>query len=214
MVRPVSIPPNRIFIVYSPTAHTAPDFTIKGLASTSGRLDVIVRAIISTFKLKEDMVRYNVRFYGVLDGPPKPPLTIEISPTLFLEENVEFREDEVALKIKMAMEGKAISGISILKVGLKRLIFELSKSNTLIYLRENGDEFNKVIKYIVGSEIKGELTFILGSHVDIPLEYEGYILRSCRFKVKVGPLSYLTSHVITLTNYVLDRYFALNRLTP
>jgi len=67
----------RAFLIKASKTHTGPTFSLRSLASTSGRLDVVLRSIISAFWWGEKL-RRDLTFYALLEGPPQPPLVVEI----------------------------------------------------------------------------------------------------------------------------------------
>ena len=186
----------RIFLVVSPTATTSPDFPLKGVAGRTGRLDVIARSIVSAFKVR-DNYRRNVMFYALLLGPPNPPkLLIVDGRTL---EKTPSSEREALLLIKKSLQGKELEGVRVENWGFKHVIKHfLRMTKNIYYLREDGKWFYEKVrpsKYNV---------FILGSHVDLPHEYETFLRDRKIPRVSLGRISYLTSQCITIIHWFLD----------
>ncbi|MHA1579440.1 MAG: hypothetical protein ACTSUQ_07420 [Candidatus Freyarchaeota archaeon] len=67
----------RVFILKASTARTDNKFTIKDLPGSSGRIDLVCRCILAAL-LTSSSHRTDTILYAVLEGPPRPPLTIEI----------------------------------------------------------------------------------------------------------------------------------------
>jgi len=185
----------RAFIVKASQARTAPDFSLRSIASTSGRLDVVLRSIISAFKTC-DGIRENVDFYAILTGPPNPPVQLWISGM----EKPEIPENEIELAtiIKRLLAGETIKGYHISKASFEKTILSLMKQYYIFYLHENGEDIRK-------THFKpGSYAFVLGDHVGLPLSDERFLEKLKVKKISLGPISYLTSQCITIVNNELD----------
>ncbi|MBD3227272.1 MAG: hypothetical protein GF329_03710 [Candidatus Lokiarchaeota archaeon] len=62
-------------IMEAKKARTAPNFLIKDIPGTSGRLDVVMRCFLSTFSFPGEINR-DIIFTVVLMGLPDPPQTL------------------------------------------------------------------------------------------------------------------------------------------
>jgi len=197
----------RVFLVVSPTAVTSPNFKLKGIAGSTGRLDVIARSIIAALKTKNG-IRGDTEFWGLLEGPPNPPILIKV-----IGSEVGYipcSEIEVIKNLRNIMKGECIKGYILEKKGFKEVVKELmSRVSSLYYLRENG---RKMSEETFRHERVG---FILGSHVDLPPNYEEYLISLGVEKVSLSSMSYLTSQCIVIVHRILDRIHYLHRtLTP
>lgn len=65
----------RTFIIKANKAHTRGDFSLKDLPGTSGRIDLLCRALNSAFLLSRGF-RKDVKVWVNLNGSPDPPKTI------------------------------------------------------------------------------------------------------------------------------------------
>ncbi|HIQ03466.1 MAG TPA: hypothetical protein EYH40_03495 [Desulfurococcales archaeon] len=200
----------RIFIVKSPTATTSPNFPLKGIAGATGRLDVICRSIISAFKLKSGF-RRNTVFYGVLCGPPQPPLTVVVdgrkATTIPLNEIEVARVIRDLIRAYSSGETHSYSGWSIYRWDLRKVINSILSSMRalLIYLKEDGENVEKVLNKInTYMRDYDSIVFVLGSHVDLDPDDEKILEEHNALRVSIGPYSYLSSHVITYVHYILD----------
>lgn len=190
----------RIFIVKSSTATTSPNFSLRNIAGTSGRLDVICRSIINAF-LVNGSIRREIEFYGVLEGPPNPPKTIFISGS----ELSYLPRDEVAMAkiVKHLLSGASASpGFHLLKIGFKKLVSNFkSRDFKLTYLHEKGSyirDFN--------FDLNEEYCFILGGHLGLDLPSELFLFSLNIPCISLGSVKYLTSQCITIVNEFLDRF--------
>ena len=188
----------RTFIVVSPTARTSPDFPLKGIAGSTGRLDVIARSILTILQLDEN-IRKSIVFKALLMGPPNPPIVLEVYGSLV--RGIYENEIKVIEAIRKVLAGEHVEGFSIEKVSLKKLLENLLNTHERVYyLHENGEEILRSIKPAK------TIAFILGSHVDIPTEYEVIIDKMNIPRVSLGSISYLTSQCIIIVNWLLDNY--------
>lgn len=198
----------RVFIVKSPTATTSPNFPLRGIAGATGRLDVICRSIISAFKLKSGF-RRNTVFYGILCGPPQPPLTIVVNgkkaTTIPLSEIEVAKVIRDLIKAYSSRKTHSYSGWSIYRWDLCKVINSIlsSMKALLIYLKEDGEYVERVFSRINMGEYDS-IVFVLGSHVDLDPSDERVLEEYNALRVSVGPYSYLSSHVITYIHYILD----------
>lgn len=186
----------RIFVVKASMAVTSPDFNPAGLAS-AGRMDVVARAAIAALSLKSG-VREDVLFYAVLEGPPRPPVTIELRGWEL--RRLPLSEAEVGLLIQKLLRGEAVEGVVARKTGFREVVLGLLKClgvSRVIYLHEHGVDIESL-------ELGGRLAMILGDHRGVDSATESW-LRSLGIRwVSLGPTPYFTEHCITYVNHLLD----------
>ena len=183
----------REFLIVSPTAITSPNFPLKGIAGSTGRLDVIARAILVAKTLKTNAY---IIVKALLLGPPKPPLLLEVH--IPQVNRVYDNEVEVISDIRKAMMGERVNGFYIERISFKHVLSELVDVNkNVYYLHEKGDSFKTI-------RPSATIAFILGSHVDIPAVYERIIDQYGIKRVSLGNVSYLTSQCIIIVNWLLD----------
>ena len=187
----------RAFLIKASKSCTAPIFSVRSLASTSGRLDVIIRCIFSAF-IWNGLIRKDTKFYAVLEGPPSPPLVIEIdgSELNYLPNN----ELGMANLIIKLMRNEKIRGFKIYKENFKNLVTKLKSKYNVLYLHEMGKDIRKM-----SFNPKDKYLFILGDHIGIDKESERYLLSLKIPLVSLGPISYLSSQCIILVHEELDR---------
>ncbi|NPA84587.1 MAG: hypothetical protein GXO07_01110 [Crenarchaeota archaeon] len=175
----------RIFVAQSKTATTSPAFPRKGLASHTGRLDVVARMLRASLWTAEG-VRRDSSFVVTLEGPPSPPLTL-----FFKGRELEADlsdERRAAEAIRACMKGE-LKGCKASKKSFEEVLKGLGVK--LYVLREDGEELG---------EVGLPAAFVLGTQHDpeLPqwLEAEA---------ISIGPKSYLASHCIFYLHYWLDR---------
>ena len=176
----------RIFVTLSKTATTSPAFPRKGVASRTGRLDVVARMLRAALWTEEG-IRRDTHFFVTLEGPPKPPLTLRFfGPKL----EADLSDEPSSLEaIRACMNGELKGCVA------KRESFEevLRSLGVKVYLlSEDGVDVWSV-------DFPKSLAVVLGSQHDVEVSPE-----LVEAKVSLGPKSYLASHCIYYVHYVLD----------
>jgi len=187
----------RTFIIYSPTAWSSLDFNPKNLPGY-GRLDVIFRTVLSAFK-KHQGFRDDVKVVSIHEGPPDPPLVLTFIKD-FIKKYKPYNEVELARNVLQHIDELKPSKHSMMKV----IDDFIKEGYHVFYLKESGENIDEALKKLKNSE---RLCFILGSQVDIPANVESKILSFGIDVVSIGPKSYLSSQVVTIVNYVVDRFY-------
>jgi tRNA (pseudouridine54-N1)-methyltransferase len=192
----------RTFIVVGHKATTSPDFSLEDIPGTSGRLDILCRAVTASFVLSHGM-RKDVNVYLVLLGGVVPK-TIWLKGDELKHLNPDERTTAALLKKALALEATAgwarsTPGIFIRTGGLAELLPDL-KDRKLVYLREDGRD----IRTFNDGALKGDLAFVLGDHTGMTPEEESMILQAGATVVSVGPTSLHADHCIVLVNWALD----------
>ena len=185
------------------TATTSPDFLLRNVAGTSGRLDVVCRCILSAFRV-DGAIRRDVDFYAVLEGPPRPGMVLSILGSYL--KSLPNSEVDVASIIKDLLvmgEGghPCYPAFRIARGSFERLILGLAKNSIkLLYLHERGIAIEKLM-----FELGGQYGFILGDHLGLDPNSERFLDSIGVSRVSLGPISYLASHCITIVHEELDR---------
>jgi len=200
---------DRIFVLKSSTARTSSDFNLRDLPSSSGRLEVVCRCAISAI-LDSGRIRRDTVFVGVLEGPPSPPLSLRFDGGRLRD--LPFSEIALAAMLKdvfgdLEKSDMHVSpcppGLLVEKKSFNEAISSEMTSNkrgALYYLHEKGEDIRNADMSIQDTKI-----FIVGDQKGLTAEDE-HVLDELRAKrVRVGPISYLSSQVITLVHYELDR---------
>ncbi|RLF08166.1 MAG: hypothetical protein DRJ64_01565 [Thermoprotei archaeon] len=192
---------NIAIILKASQAVTSPSFTVKSLASLGGRMDLVARAIISSFMTKKGL-RKNIFFISVFEGPPNPPLVFMIDGTKF-ESYSLISEKDVGEIILKALKGESQNGVFIQKENFRNIVnffLQRLKRNQIVYLHEKGVD----IRRIPISRLRDSKVFILGDHKGIDKKDERWLVTKEISMVSIGPISYLSSHSITI---VLEEIF-------
>lgn len=188
----------REFVFFSRKGKTTGNFNTENLMA-AGRLDIVCHSVISAFFISEGM-RGHVRFHLILNGPPDPPKHIIMEP----DQDTPISKKDIGNLIRICLykfeEGekvKAFPGIWVERKSFQDLIRE-KKDGNLILLDEKGEDVDKV-------EIGEDPIFIVGDHLGIPKGEKKFLERYEPKKIKIGPLTYFTSHTISYLNIKLDQ---------
>ncbi|WP_048148253.1 tRNA (pseudouridine(54)-N(1))-methyltransferase TrmY [Palaeococcus ferrophilus] len=196
----------RTFIIKANEAHTKADFSLSDLPGTSGRIDLLCRALNAAFMLSHGF-RKSVRVWLNLNGPPNPPKTIRFEgPRLKVRLNPD--ERSTAKLIAKALKGgeglrepvkevEVLPGLYVSNMTFEDVVRRTLKEARLFHLHENGRDISDV-------SFGGNVAFVLGDHIGLSEENERF-LDGISERISVGPKVYLTSHVISYVNITLDR---------
>ncbi len=190
----------REFLLYAQEAVTEP-FSLNNL-SGSGRMDVIVRCVSSTFFLSSSL-RKDSNLYISLNGPPRPPVLLS-----FLGSELKglyYDERSIAGKIREALRlvanknrTRVSKGFYAERISFRDFIKDFAEKRRLVYLHQNG-------KDIRDTRFLGNELFILGDHGGLPQKEEKFLDSIGAERISVGPEIYLASHCIVLVHNEIDR---------
>ena len=180
----------REFILYSRLGRTNSNFEN---LHDGGRLDIVHECIISSLFLSHG-IRKNVVFHAVLNGPPSPPLHLEIEGEYLRNVRTDIHTWHEILK--RVLSGRNHPGVSLCKTGFEALLRAKAEKSEIYVLEEGG-------KDIAETEISANPVFVLGDHVGLPRKAEIFALRY-GMKISLGRIPYLAASCITILNYVLD----------
>jgi tRNA (pseudouridine54-N1)-methyltransferase len=161
----------------------------------AGRMDIVHECIVASLFLSHGL-RRNVIFHAILNGPPKPPLHLQIRGSELYDVRTDI--DTWQGILKKTMNRKAHPGVvAVAKTGFEALLKGKAETNHVYVLEEDG-------KNITETEIKSNPIFVLGDHVGLPKKAEAFALRYGE-KISLGKQPYLAASCITILNYLLDR---------
>ena len=159
----------------------------------AGRLDIVQECIVASLFLSHGL-RRNVTFHTILNGPPNPPLHIQINgETLY---DVRTDVDTWQSILRKVIAGKNHPGITSSKTSFEALL-KSKAENRMVYVLEEGG------KKITETLLADNAVFVLGDHVGLPKKAESFALRYGE-KVSLGKQPYLAASCITVINYLLD----------
>ncbi len=198
----------RKFIIYSGKGATTPDFIIKDLPGSGGRMDLNARCVISTLWLSGSM-REDSSIYISLNGEPDAPLVITFNGGELRKVSPD--ERSISIWIKKALERKDIiskkgnwlethDGIAIARKTFEELLEERMKKGSLYLLHETGKDVRK-------EKLNVDPVFVLGDHMGLPEEKVHTVEKLAEEKLSLGPETYLSSQCITIVQNELDRRY-------
>ena len=182
----------REFILFSRIGQTDSSFNS---LHDAGRLDIMHECIVSSLFLSHGL-RRDVTFHAILNGPPNPPVHIEIDGETLYDVRTDMETWQGI--IKKVLAGKQHPGVRKDKVSFEALLKSRAEAGWSIYVLEEGGKE-------LGDVVFGEKSvFVLGDHVGIPKKAEAFALRFGE-KISLGKTPYLATSCITVINYTLDQ---------
>jgi tRNA (pseudouridine54-N1)-methyltransferase len=180
----------REFLLYSRMGKTDPHWTN---LHDAGRLDIVYECIVTSLFLSHGL-RRNVTFNAVLNGPPNPPMHLQINGAELYDVRTDI--DTWQTILKKTLNGKTHPGITTSKTSFEALVKAKAETANIYILEEGG-------KNIAETELKENPLFVLGDHVGLPKNAERFALRFGE-KISLGKTPYLAASCITIINYLLD----------
>jgi tRNA (pseudouridine54-N1)-methyltransferase len=201
----------REFIYYSKNAVTTGNFPLDNLMK-AGRMDIACNIVIMSFFVSHNM-REDVKLHLIFDGPPNPPVHIEMNPSAGkiadVENKIDISKKDVAGLIKKILykapqkvgqpKREVFAGYSVEKKSFSNLITELLEQGKKIYILDKRGEDIRNLK------LDDNSVFVLGDQDGIPKQEMKRIKGLEISKVSVGPYMYFASQAITLVQNELDR---------
>jgi tRNA (pseudouridine54-N1)-methyltransferase len=190
----------RTFILYTNKGRTDHKFSLEDLPSSGGRMDLVARFITSCMFISHKM-RQDTRVFVILNGAPKPPVTIEINPSV---RKIGVDERSVALWIRKLLEEledrdsfHMYNGLKATRESFRDIIKRLKKEGTIYVLNEGGVSIKK-------TKFEKNPIFIIGDHVGVPEKEEKFALRLGK-KLSLGKTPYLASTCVSLLHWTIDQ---------
>jgi len=189
-------------VVIGHRATTSAEFSLDDLSGATGRLDILLRCITSSFHLSHG-IRTDVETHLVLQGPPNPPRTLRFVGSELKYLNPDERSTAAlvrnALSAKSEGETKASPGVYISSRSYSDVISLLAKNSQIYYLKEDGHDMRKMPSF------EQDITFVLGDDRDLTPEEEEILSQYNPLKVSLGKKSLHADHCIVIVNNELDR---------
>jgi tRNA (pseudouridine54-N1)-methyltransferase len=181
----------REFVLFSRIGQTDSNFQS---LHDAGRLDIVHECIVSSLFLSHGL-RRDVTFHTVLNGPPNPPVHIQIDGSTLYDVRTDM--DTWRVILKKTLSGKPHPGITRDKTSFEALLKAKSQTHQVFVLEEDGKDLNDV-------SLGNNCLFILGDHVGLPKKAEFFAQRFGE-KISLGKTPYLAASCITIINYALDQ---------
>ncbi len=181
---------SREFILFSRLGRT--DAGFRNLHD-AGRLDIVYECIVASLFLSHG-IRKDVAFHAILNGPPKPPIHVQIDgQTLHDVRTDQQTWDQI---LRNVLSSKSHPGIGTNRTGFETLLKTKAQASPIYVLEEGGEEINR-------TSIGSNPVFVLGDHIGLPRTVESFALRFGE-KISLGKQPYLAASCITVINYILD----------
>jgi len=172
----------RRYVVLGHRAITSADFKLDDLCGSTGRLDILLRCVNSSFFLSHG-IRKDVEVTLMLLGEPNPPKTIRIDGREVRYLNPDERSTAALIRNALLQKGegerRCSPGIYVSERSYEEVLSNISKESKMYYLHEKGEDIRT-------APLAEDCTFVLG-------------------RLSLGPISYHADHCITLVNNELDR---------
>jgi tRNA (pseudouridine54-N1)-methyltransferase len=181
----------REFILFSRIGQTDSNFHS---LHDAGRLDIVHECIVSSLFLSHGL-RRDVTFHAILNGPPTPPVHIQIDGETLYDVRTDMDTWQVILK--KTLQGKPHPGFTKDKTSFEALVKAKAQHRKIYVLEEDGRDLSEV-------ELEENSLFILGDHVGLPKKAEVFAQRFGE-KISLGKQPYLAASCITIINYTLDQ---------
>lgn len=181
----------REFLLYSRMGRTDSNWIS---LHDAGRLDITYECIVASLFLSH-AIRKDAVFHAILNGPPKPPVHLEINGETL--HDVRTDQDTWRQILKKVLSGKMHPGVRSSRISFEALIKAKAEKAQIYVLEEDG-------KDIFQADIGENPVFVLGDHVGLPKKVESFALRFGE-KISLGKKPYLAATCVTILNYLLDR---------
>jgi tRNA (pseudouridine54-N1)-methyltransferase len=169
-------------------------------------MDLVCRCILSALLLSNTH-RIDTVFYAVLEGPPRPPLTIEIQGEKIEEMPRDELQMGIVLKKILSLEKEPFpSGFRVINRDFRNLVEEQINKSKIYYLHQSGSDIKRILSEFQNAE-KPQLTFLLGDHMGFKQKDIEYFKEKSIEPLSLGLKEYLGSHCIFLVHEKLDRIF-------
>ncbi len=181
------------FVLYSRKGRT--DGNFKTLVD-AGRLDTVYQCILTSI-YKSHAHRHDVIFHAFLNGPPSPPIHLQVEGKALKDARLDERSWENILR--NVLNGDNHPGITTKKESLQGFIRARAGAGAPIFvLEEKGEN-------IWDLDFSDSTIFVLGDHIGLPKKDEKFLLRFGK-KVSLGKQRYLAASGIDIINYMLDEH--------
>jgi tRNA (pseudouridine54-N1)-methyltransferase len=179
------------FILFSRIGQTDSNFHS---LHDAGRLDIVHECIVSSLFLSHGL-RRDVTFHAILNGPPKPPVHIQIDGSTLYD--VRTNMDTWQGILKKILQDKPHPGITKDKTSFEALLKDKAQTQKVYVLEEDGKDIDQI-------ELSENGLFVLGDHVGLPKKVELFAQRFGE-KISLGKTPYLAASCVTIINYSLDQ---------
>lgn len=192
----------RRFVILGHRAVSGPDFNLKDIPGTGGRLDVLVRCIPAAL-LTSHGVREDTDIYLVHLGPPEAPKVVHVRGAEVQHLNPDERTTAMLLQKALGafttgpVWQTSTPGVRVAAIGLEDLEAEL-EGTRFFRLDEGGRDIADV-------ELAEDCVFMLGDDQGFTPEEVELLERWGAEPVSLGPVSLQADQCVVVTHNHLDR---------
>lgn len=190
----------RQFVVLGHEAPLTPDFSLKDLPGTAGRLDILCRCVNSAFFLSHAL-RKDVRV--LLVHGDKATIRLEGSELKYLnpdERSTASRLRDALETFQMTLgeeENRSSPGIYVSEKGLDEILDEYSSGSTVVTFHEDGDPAAEM-------EPPQDPLFVLSDHVEFTRDEKELLGERSDLTISLGPRALHSDHAIIVYHNYLD----------
>ncbi|TFF86955.1 MAG: hypothetical protein EU551_00095 [Promethearchaeota archaeon] len=196
-------------IIEATKARTAPNFLLKDIPGTTGRLDVIIRSLIAAFSFPKKVIN-NLIFTIILLGLPDPPKLFKFhgkefqSPKNEIDGALLFK-DLIKKSMRIENETNIIDGVDFIRMELKDYIdIKLQNGELVFYLIQNGNPMDLLLNKIKSNK-RSYINILIGDQLGFKTETLNYLREKC-YGVKLrGNKSYLSSQCLKYIVFELEK---------
>lgn len=189
----------RRFVVVGHKAASGPGFSLKDLAGTGGRLDVLVRCVPAALLVSHGL-RADVELVTVHLGPPAPPKAVRWRSAAMRHLNPDERTTATLFEKALGafttgpVWQPTTPGVEVAAVGLEEALGD----GPLVQLHEDGED-------VARADVPPGATFVLGDHLGFTPEEEAVLRSRGARRVSVGPVPLQADQCIVVLHNHLDR---------
>lgn len=193
----------RHFVVIGQRATASPDFLLVDIPSTSGRLDVILRALRAALLVSHG-VRRDTTVYLVLLGGTRAPRCVRIDGSAARYLRPDERSLATLLKKVLATESSepgfvpVRTGVAVASGGLEAVLDVLPDAPTFL-LEEGARDLRDPALQLCDS------VFFVGDHLGLSAGVRALLLERGATAVGLGPVSLHAEDAIAVLSNELDR---------
>ena len=189
----------RRFLVVGHKAASAPGFSLKDLAGTGGRIDVLVRCVPAALLVSHGL-REDVELVTLHLGPPAPPKAVRFRSRGMRHLNPDERSTASLLEKALGAPTTgpvwqpSTPGIDVAILGLGDALGD----GPLEVLHEEGED-------VATAPVPSGATFVLGDHLGFTPEEEALLEARGASRVSLGPVSLQADQCLVALHNHLDR---------
>jgi tRNA (pseudouridine54-N1)-methyltransferase len=193
----------RRFVLIGQRALASPDFLLDDLAGTSGRLDVLLRALRAALMVSHGLRRDTIAYLVLLGGPSAPvTLRFDGATAQFLRPEERSLATLVKKVLAAAGDGKEFAlvrpGISVARAGLAAVLGDLGGATPYV-LDEGAADIRSAPLDAANA------AFFLGDHLGFDDAVSAELAKLGAVRLGLGPVSLHVEDAVAIVANELDR---------